>query len=169
MALVVGTDSYITIEEADAYIVSYYTATNVLRVAWTALDDADKEVYIRQAFQCIERLPLRGSKLLYTQTTLFPRNDSITLEVPDKVKDAQAALSIASMQWETATGLSDDMQERRLLQLQGVTEIKIGKMAEVYDLSKTNSNQDPVLALSESAQYYLKAWLGGGYDVQGYA
>lgn len=164
MSLLVGTDSYITIEEAEQYMEQFYTATDALRVSWSVLSDADKEVYLRKAFRCIEGLPLRGCKRLLTQTTMFPRSDSLT--VPQRVKYAQVELAIASMQLDSGEGLSEDMRERRQLQLQGVTSIKIGKMSEQYSLGTTRQQGDFTLALSEPAQAYLREWLGGGYHIQ---
>ena len=171
MALVVGTDSYITLLEAETYLDSYYPSTDARMLAWDELEDADKDIYLRRAFRCIEALPLHGRKYSVTQTTQFPRDDSTYLSVPAAVKNAQAELAISYLQIDTGAGLSADLLERQELQSQGVTKIKIGKLEETYDLSKVStgsgSSMDQALGLSENAQLYLKAWLRGGYDVYG--
>jgi hypothetical protein len=169
MALTVGTDSYITIEEAGLYFASYYASTDVKLVAWEELEDSDKEIYLRRAFRSIETLPLKGCKYSATQTTQFPRDNSIDLAVPTAVKNAQAEISLSYLQIDTGVGLNADTLERQSLQAQGVTKIKIGKLEETYDLSRvsTKSNTYQALELSENAQLYLIPWLRGGYDVYG--
>lgn len=166
MAIVVGTDSYVTVDEVDVFVSKYYPLSDPLYIMWHTTELDDKEVYVRKAFRCIEQLPLKGAKYLSTQITQFPRHNSTTLAVPQEVKDAQAELSIAAAQLATGTGVDADMSERRNLQMQGVTSIKIGKLSEEYDLSKI-SFSNAMMQISESARNYLKPWLGGGYNIQG--
>lgn len=51
MALTLNEDTYATVETADTYISSYYPSTNTKRVAWEALAEEDKEVFLRNAMQ----------------------------------------------------------------------------------------------------------------------
>ena len=53
MALVVGTDSYITLVEAEAYL-----ANEINTTAWDALDDDTKENYLRVAYQYMQMLDM---------------------------------------------------------------------------------------------------------------
>ena len=74
MTITVGTDTYITILEADAYIELRYTSTDAQRVAWEDLDDGDKEIHLRNSTAAIEQLKFPGQKNDPDQSLSFPRN-----------------------------------------------------------------------------------------------
>lgn len=62
MALVIGENSYITVEEATTIISSYMLPSDPLRVAWTAASNSDKEILLLQSCLQLERLPYTGRK-----------------------------------------------------------------------------------------------------------
>ncbi len=74
MTITVGTDTYITILEADAYVESVRLAADVQRVAWLALEDEPKEILLRNATYAIERIKFPGKKNDSDQTLMFPRD-----------------------------------------------------------------------------------------------
>lgn len=75
MTITVGTDTYITIVEADAYLALTRVSTDPALVAWDALSDANKEIYLRKATQAINRLKFPGKKNGdSTQALSFPRD-----------------------------------------------------------------------------------------------
>jgi hypothetical protein len=49
VSIVVGTDSYVTVIEADTYISLHYLSTNAQRQAWEELITEDKEIILRKA------------------------------------------------------------------------------------------------------------------------
>lgn len=74
MTITVGTDTYITILEADAYLESTRLSTDAQLVAWKALNDANKEILLRNATYALERIKFPGKKNDSDQTLMFPRD-----------------------------------------------------------------------------------------------
>lgn len=74
MTITVGTDTYITILEADAYLESTRLSADTQLVAWLALSDGDKEIMLRNAAYAIERIKFPGKKNDSDQTLSFPRD-----------------------------------------------------------------------------------------------
>lgn len=86
MSLVVGTNSYITVAEADTLLADHPDAA-----IWTALTTAQKGTWLIHACKQLETLSYRGSKVETTQYLAFPRNfDTISNYTPNNVKIAQA-------------------------------------------------------------------------------
>ena len=141
--MVVGTDTYLTLADANIYLNANYATTDPLLVAWTALTDPDREAYLRKARQTIDRQPIVGYKAIYTQALAFPRTiyteygallgQTINLmhvnnwhtqtTVPTEVLDAQC---------EIALQLASGTPKRVELQRQGVRSFSIGKLSETY-------------------------------------
>ena len=73
LAITVGTDTYITLADADTYISNNYVTTSTEYITWDALTDANKEIYLKNATKKIDRGIYRGIKAVSTQTLEFPR------------------------------------------------------------------------------------------------
>lgn len=71
--LEVGKNTYVTIEEADAYIAENYSEKNILRAHWTVSSDEYKEQYLRKSMIEIESLPFVGRKTIWSGELQFPR------------------------------------------------------------------------------------------------
>ncbi len=86
MSLVVGTNSYITVAEADTLLADHPDAA-----IWTALTSAEKSTWLIHACNQLETLSFRGSKVETTQALAFPRNfATISNYTPNNVKIGQA-------------------------------------------------------------------------------
>lgn len=165
MALTVGIDSYLLLAAADTYLSEHYATIDAKMIIWAALTDANCEAYLRQAALIIDRQPLVGFKVLFTQTMEFPRtlyteftsnvlnpvsiiqdeNWHIQPSVPDAVKDAQC---------EIAFGLAQGVSGRVDLQRQGVKSFSIGNLSETYS-GKQNG------IISYEAKQLLAPYMGG--------
>ena len=164
MALIVGTDSYLILADADTYLSTHHVSTDVDMVVWTALTDANCEALLRRATSIIDRLPLVGVLSDSTQTLAFPRNiytevgglpnaSSIIWDrhwyvqpgVPQAVKDAQC---------EIALSLCMGIPKRAELQRQGVKSFSLGTLSETYG---GNTND----VLSYEAKQLLAPYLLG--------
>jgi hypothetical protein len=86
MPLTVGTDSYVTLEEAAAYM------GRRLRSSWYGVPDEFRERALKHATLLLEGLPWAGSKADTAQLLAFPRDDGT---VPQAIKDAQCELTVA--------------------------------------------------------------------------
>lgn len=120
--LEVGTDTYITIAEADRLL-----AANVAdATAWMDLNNEKKEQQLRNAVYRIDTLPYASYKMSLHQPMQFPRG--LSRVVPERVKLAQALEAYAA--------LDVQANARRQLRDQGVTSVTLGSAAESYDRSR---------------------------------
>lgn len=181
MAITVGTDTYVTIAEADTYIEEHYVSTDTQRVTWEALSDTDKEIYLRNATLVLEDIPYRGRKSDSDQTLAFPRcyksfdyiSDLDTWytkdfyycsyycesETPDSVKYAQIheALENAS-----PSDDSDVFNSRN----SNVKSYSVTGLSETFQ--NVNSSYAGVTAtlMSKKAQRLIHKYAGGGFGVR---
>jgi hypothetical protein len=178
MALTVGTDSYILLADADAYLTATYLSTDAKLVAWNAMTSSDNEVLLRQATKLIDRQPLQGYKVSATQTLEFPRmmfseyptyleNRKVTplynmgrvviyddhwyrqTEIPPDVKYAQCEIAIALCMGE---------DKRSELQRQGVKSFSTTGLSETYSGSYNK-------VVSVVARELLMPYIGGGFSI----
>lgn len=136
MALIVLTDSYISVANSDIYLSANYISTDAKLIAWNALSDANKEVLLRKATQIIDRLPFVGTKSTTTQLLEFPRSlytnnldyydDSSVYVQPDPPQN------VLDAQCEIAFDLGQGTNDRAELQRQGVKSFSLGKLSESY-------------------------------------
>lgn len=105
MALIVGTNTYVSQAEADSYFANRYGASSI----WEALTDEIKEQLLVSASQSLDIFcEWKGYKLDENQALAFPRD--YETEVSDSIKIAQYELSFAiyengSFQPETSKAL----------------------------------------------------------------
>lgn len=173
MTITVGTDTYISLADADTYIAANYASTDTQRVAWEALSDADKEVYLRKATQAIDSLRIQGAKYDLTQALQFPRDHALAWPVRREYMgvwppyDASGALptEVISAQVEEALELaSPSAASDKLTQTtRGVSEFSIGHFsAKVVVKDTANLTPETVLA-SIKAQQLIQRFVSGGY------
>lgn len=173
MALVVLVDTYIASAACSTYLTAHYASTDAKLIAWDALLDGDKDIYLRQAAEIIDAQPLQGFKALTTQTMEFPRtlftdvnylayvNSALLNQegwyiqpgVPDVVKYAQCELAL-----ELAQGTSSQVAQRAELQRQGVRSYSIGKLSETFSGASGG-------VVSYKARQYLQPYTGGGFRI----
>lgn len=168
MSLTIGTDTYISLDDAQEYLSENYISTDEKLIAWNALSDTDKEILLRKALKIVDSQPYTGFKVQTTQTLEFPRaiytmipsdvyepsgiwpeNWYVQSEVPDAVKYAQCEIAL-----ETASGTSNRVK----LQRQGVKSFSLGNLSETYS-GASNS------IVSHEAKELLKPYIGGGYRI----
>ena len=64
---------YTSVQEANAYISNHYTGDSMERKRWESLSDNDKNVYLINAFESIEKLNFNGRKAVSGEETALPR------------------------------------------------------------------------------------------------
>jgi len=74
--------SYVEVEDADTYILSY----KLKRSAWINASETDKEIALNNATRIINKLPLLGTKTDDSQENAFPRGGEAN--VPQDILDA---------------------------------------------------------------------------------
>jgi len=157
MSEVVG---YVTLEEANAYVTDHFMSTNMTRVAWESLSDADKLVLLRNSYRAIEMLPFRGRKTDSTQSSAFPRWPST--DVPTQIKDAQIANAIVL----SDKSSQEDVEHYNKLRIYGVKSYSIGNLSESFGSVKEGSNTFVQKGIySQEAIRLLDSFLGGGFRI----
>lgn len=144
---------YATLEQANAYVASYYSSTNNIRVAWEALDDEDKQVALNRAEQTIDLLPFKG--IPESKEKAFPRCPDSELSLI-RVRDATIELAL-QMNGDT------EAQERLSLRAQGVKSYKIGDLSETF--GETNVDDYLTQFAVDVITPFLRNWIGGGFRI----
>lgn len=143
---------YATVVQANEYVRNYYSSGDSMRLAWEALDEADKLVLLNRAEQTIDHLPFNGRPII--EGKAFPRYP--TYEIPIDVTHATVELAVQSM--------NSEAKERYELRRQGVRSYKIGDLSEEFsDVAMPSSGVD---TYAYSIVFpFLRSWLGGGYTI----
>jgi len=162
MPLIVGTDSYITLVEAEAYLADYILPTDKQYVVWDDLADSVKEIHLRYACQSIEAVKFTGKRYEEDQALSFPRTYSwgTPEEVPEAVKIAQAfeALELSS------PGADSEKYEARTGVVKSYSLKGLG--GETFrDIVPGSSGMLSLCIKSRRAQLQLSKLAGGGYDI----
>lgn len=152
MALVVGTNSYISVEDA---IVFFGERLNT--GPWDAADTATREKALISATRAVDRLLLSGRKADADQALEFPRALKsgygwISQEnVPQQVIEAvcEEALEL----------LDSDGSERRKLQAAGVTSFQLGTLSEVYATGTSGRSAKPSGLFSQAARELMRPYV----------
>lgn len=163
MAIVVGKDSYVSVEQANAAVAMHCPMQDAARLCWEALDALDKEVYLRRAAMAMNGLIYRGVKKDPMQPMAFPRQmmgraeSEESCETPGVICMAQAleALELAcpgedSMLRQTRTG--------------AVTAYSIGHLSEQLALAKPDSLEATIA--SKAAQKLIEPYVCGGFETR---
>ena len=175
MGLTTGIDTYVTTEEADAYIAMHYLSTDEQRMAWENAGD-DKEIALRRACAALDSLTYRGVKFSFPQPLAFPRYfgenyamiDGILhapeadrypelKEVPKEVKAAQIEEALEIISPSEAT-------ENREIRNGPVQSYSIGHLSESFDKASVGSLQSALASVR--AQELIRPYTGGGYEVR---
>ena len=159
-----NTIGYVTLEQANEYVVTHYISTDNLRVSWENLTNADKEALLLKSFETIELLPFAGRKTETDQPNAFPRYPET--EVPKQVKWAQIENALASSD---ATSSEEAEHYGRLWQF-GVQSYSIGNLSErISEGAWSSGTQNSVASglVSTTATRLLKPYLIGSYRVTG--
>lgn len=162
MALSIGINSYVTIDEADEYFSGkLYTSE------WDSSDTGRKEKALREACRRIERLQFKGKKASESQALAFPRLLSIKnrtggiigyfTSVMDGNGNPYVPLEVKHAQCEEALALLKYGNSARIkAQEQNVVRVSIGNISEEY---KTG-----LKLFSTEAYEMLKPWLVGAVN-----
>ena len=151
---------YVTLEEANAYVTDHFMSSNVTRVAWESLSDADKLVLLRNSYRAIEMLTFRGRKTSATQPSAFPRWPST--DVPEQIKEAQIANAIVFADESS----QEDVEHYEKLRTYGVTSYRIGNLSETLNTSADSSSASARQGIySQEALRLLDSWLKGGFRI----
>ena len=143
---------YATVVQANEYVQNYYSSGDSIRLAWEALSEPDKLVFLNRAEQTIDQLPITGRPVV--ENKAFPRYPDT--EIPVEVTNATIELAVQS--------INSEAKERYELQRQGVRSYSIGDLSETFSNSVVASSGVDAYAYSIVFPF-LRKWLGGGYEI----
>lgn len=181
MAITVGTDTYISLADANTYMSSNYVSTSTELTTWNALNDGDKEIYLKNATKRIDRQILRGIKAVDSQTLEFPRaiksNDAyynyynvVGVNVSrynGYVVETEVSQFVLDAQVEEAMTLSVEgtsVSSRSKMQQQGVKSFSIDDLSETYG-SGLSSSYNSTQFMSNTAKELMKYYLAGSVAI----
>lgn len=148
----VGTDSYVTIAEADAYIVANYPDLQT----WSEKSEDQKQALLMGACLDLESLPFPGQASQAGQVLSFPRFGSEG--VPLAIKAAQIEIALLPLTQST------EAEKRNELQRQGVKSFSIGDLSESYgEVSGLMASY--AFMQNEKVARLLMRYLGGAYEI----
>ncbi len=155
-----GVIGYVTLEEANQYVLEHYMSTEVLRVGWEALEDADKAALLRRSFMAIEMLPFTGHKAKCGQDMSFPRCPHS--EVPLQIKFAQIEQALIGADSEAT---EEAKQYERMWQW-GVSSYTIGNLSEHISTGTYGAGALRTAGITSAvAARYLAPYMQGGYKI----
>lgn len=156
MTLAIGTNSYVTLTEANAYF-----ADRLHTAKWDSALVANQEKALKEACRRVNRLTFKGQKLSETQLLAFPRmmpqfnrigviGFTTDSGVPEAVRAAQCEEALALLRF------GDSARARA--QEQSVVSVKFGDVTEEYRAS--------LKLLSPEALELLKPYLAGVVSIK---
>jgi len=149
MTLTVGTDTYISLVDAEIYVSTHYRNVDPEFKAWGDNIDTDKEILLRKATQAIDRLPFVGVKSTSVQLLEFPRalytdyanyGVNVIFSFEGMMVEVDTPQAVLDAQCEIALDLAKGNNERADLQRQGVKSFSLGKLSESYGSVKDISS-----------------------------
>ena len=178
MSLIVGIDSYVTLEEAEEIIRGTYTSTSSLREKWDTLSDEDKEVMLRTSCRDINNLKFDGRRAKTGQVLEFPRVLSYTAGygyrlfigqfsdnglVDGNISEDGGLRQAKAAQVENAIHhcyLEKDVVSQMSINIKGVTSKKAGPIAETYNTVGNKYTKDALIGIYTDRVYkLLNSWL----------
>jgi hypothetical protein len=190
--LTIGIDTYVTTDEAAAYIGQYYLSTDPKATAWTALQSTDQEVLLRRAARQIDLVAYPGQKTVRTQKQAWPRKVArgghgwfvtiapfMSFQVPqvdysnvvfgdypaDYLQVVPDLIKAAQVEEALEYACPDLGTANLTARLSPEQSIKIGDTHIAYTTAMTPVNKLNTIIYSLQAQQYLKPFVGGGYRV----
>lgn len=194
MSLTIGTDSYVTVAGADAYVAANYLSSDPKAVAWMARLSTDKEVLLRKAARQIDLVAYPGQRTAPGQTMAWPRKWTswgngwyitivpfMSFQVPqvdysnvifgdisggfDPTITVPALVQAAQVEEALEYAAPDLGTANVVARLSPEQSIKIGDTSITYSNNMTPVNKLNTVIYSLQAQQLLKPLVGGGYRV----
>lgn len=163
--LVVGSDTFISLEDADKYVSEHYTSDDEYRQKWFSLEENDREIWLRRSTNALNNLKYIGRKK-GNQRLEFPRikcfgtygyfpilyidqrYDNRLISGGGSLSDPDGMIAIAQATVENALAgavLNNVVQSNRIANIQGLVAMRAGSVSKNYNRnnrSTVNSEQD---------------------------
>jgi hypothetical protein len=163
MDLVIGTNSYVTLDEATGLLESYLVSTDPLLTTYKNLSENDKKVVLYKSCLDMQKLVYRGIKKANGQQLAFPRVNKLGNESDSEmVKLAQTINALSFI----GNGSQEGNIDTASLYRKGITTFKLGQFSISLNMNKekeaiTNSQYSN----SGVVEQLLKPWLQGSVRI----
>lgn len=178
--LIVGSNTYVTLDEANEYIRTHFTTSSNERVVWDNTSDEDKIVYLVNSAESMNGLKYKGRKKIPGQPLAFPRENFLlpgVIKMPvftmqssdttlingfnygDGLKEAKCAqIENAIAHAVTKPTL---VSESRTRMLSGISSEKSGNMSKSYNNTDNYMSKSMMIGIynPEKIQSILKCWV----------
>ena len=152
--------SYVTLEEANEYVLTHYTSESATRKMWDETSDEDKMVILTVSADAINNLPLTGCKTYPDQENAFPRYPNE--EVPKAVKYAQVENALTTLD----SSSNEDIEMYRRMWSFGISSYSIGNLSETVGNASGGAAMLQSGIISTIAQSLLQPFIGGGFRIE---
>ena len=160
MALIVGTNTYLTVREADKLVESYFMENEDVRTEYENLSDEDKSALLYRGCMDMQKLLYRGYKKDKLQKLAFPRVSRGGYESDESlVKLAQLLNSISFMELDS-NQLTQKTSEMRKA---GIKNFTLGSFNIGIDGGSGTGSQR---SNSGAVEQLLTMWLVGGVSIR---
>lgn len=160
MSIIIGTDSYVSVEDATTYLGNYFDTDN-----WTSETEANKEIALKQATRRIDSLNIRFSKYDREQSLEFPRSVNFECfadtagEIPIRVEEATAVEALKILDDRASTDDTEETQEK------GIVSQSIENTSVTYDADIVKKKSKEKFKLySKEARAILNPYLLKSFD-----
>lgn len=159
MKLIVNTNSYVTISEADKIVENYFLEDDVERLKYENLSDDDKSAILYRSCLDMQVIPYRGYKKDPQQTLAFPRINRAGYESDEYTVKLAQVLNAFGYINTTNDELTNNVAE---LKRNGVTQFSLGS----FSISINKDINGQPTSKSGIIERYLYAWLMGGVKIK---
>jgi hypothetical protein len=177
--LQVNVDSYVSLDDAEAYVKDYFKTNSPERVAWEGASADDKVISLRMSCQALNNLRYKGQKAIGGQPLAFPRTyssypgivylpyysqsrDSTLLGSvsggDDGIKNARKAQMVNALAGlALPTEVIADVTDRTI---KGIRSKRAGSITETYDgATERSTNLQIGIYAQDQVFNLLNAWL----------
>lgn len=152
MELIVGENTYMSLDEANEIINSRYRSNSNIKKIWTELNDEDKTITILSVTERFDNRYMfyKGDKLSKDQKLQFPRViNNMTFECPFSIKHGLLLQAIREIE--------DEQSEEIQLKNKGVKSFADGTGAKI-DFETTTKNKNQLDMYSDIWNKYFSEW-----------
>ena len=164
MELVVGQNTYITSEECEDLLRSYYGESSNIVNDFMGLNEEDKNAYIYRSYIDMQRLPYRGSKKDKDQKSAFPRVNRFGYQSDDDMVKLAQALNTTVF---VLTSSGDEASMEKILSY-GKYGLKSYRLGSFYVTMEGSEYKEASSTTSKSGlvEEILKDWLRGSVPIR---
>ena len=149
MALVIGENSYVTLEEAQNIVENELYSDSSEYTLWESLSDKDKEIICKKGTLAINSLEFIGRRLVWKTKLKFPRVIDGIEQIPEEIKIAAVINGIKDK-------IETSSEQYKMID-NGIKSMTVGPNSVDFNTDKFNSITGA--RIYDAAKVYLRKYL----------